>query len=190
MSSSRGQNGVIDQTGGSKQPIRGEIERSLCYVNKHSLVCSRDARVNVSIFLRKFLCEEWAMSHLEVVLNQCSVLAFCRAQLDLCAPLHDSFLYLYGVVIVLLMSCDLPHSQPLVPRENITAWMNAIGLVITALPVRLCSHTHISYISATYCARNLKFTAHSKHVFSICVVKFPLSMKNKVHKLLFLLLTV
>uniref|UniRef100_UPI003AAB88E9 mediator of RNA polymerase II transcription subunit 23 isoform X5 n=1 Tax=Centroberyx gerrardi TaxID=166262 RepID=UPI003AAB88E9 len=25
-------------------------------------------------------------------------------------------------------------SQPLVPRENITAWMNAIGLVITALP--------------------------------------------------------
>ncbi|CAF88914.1 unnamed protein product, partial [Tetraodon nigroviridis] len=27
-------------------------------------------------------------------------------------------------------------SQPLVPRENITAWMNAIGLVITALPVR------------------------------------------------------
>lgn len=30
----------------------------------------------------------------------------------------------------------LPFSQPLVPRENITAWMNAIGLVITALPVR------------------------------------------------------
>lgn len=29
-----------------------------------------------------------------------------------------------------------PFSQPLVPRENITAWMNAIGLVITALPVR------------------------------------------------------
>lgn len=29
-----------------------------------------------------------------------------------------------------------PLSQPLVPRENITAWMNAIGLVITALPVR------------------------------------------------------
>lgn len=27
-------------------------------------------------------------------------------------------------------------SQPLVPRENVTAWMNAIGLVITALPVR------------------------------------------------------
>lgn len=27
-------------------------------------------------------------------------------------------------------------SQPLVPRENITAWMNATGLVITALPVR------------------------------------------------------
>ncbi|KAK0134208.1 Mediator of RNA polymerase II transcription subunit 23 [Merluccius polli] len=26
------------------------------------------------------------------------------------------------------------RSQPLVPRENITAWMNAIGLVITALP--------------------------------------------------------
>ncbi|XP_016100148.1 mediator of RNA polymerase II transcription subunit 23, partial [Sinocyclocheilus grahami] len=26
-------------------------------------------------------------------------------------------------------------SQPLVPRENITAWMNAIGLVITALPI-------------------------------------------------------
>jgi len=26
-------------------------------------------------------------------------------------------------------------SQPLVPRENITAWMNAIGLIITALPV-------------------------------------------------------
>ncbi|XP_026942173.1 mediator of RNA polymerase II transcription subunit 23 isoform X9 [Sagmatias obliquidens] len=25
-------------------------------------------------------------------------------------------------------------SQPLVPRENITAWMNAIGLIITALP--------------------------------------------------------
>ncbi|KAI9522580.1 Mediator of RNA polymerase II transcription subunit 23 [Dissostichus eleginoides] len=25
-------------------------------------------------------------------------------------------------------------SQPLVPRENVTAWMNAIGLVITALP--------------------------------------------------------
>lgn len=30
----------------------------------------------------------------------------------------------------------LPFSQPLVPRETITAWMNAIGLVITALPVR------------------------------------------------------
>lgn len=29
-----------------------------------------------------------------------------------------------------LSSC----SQPLVPRENITAWMNAIGLIITALP--------------------------------------------------------
>lgn len=26
-------------------------------------------------------------------------------------------------------------SQPLVPRESITAWMNAIGLIITALPV-------------------------------------------------------
>lgn len=26
------------------------------------------------------------------------------------------------------------RSQPLVPRENITAWMNAIGLIITALP--------------------------------------------------------
>lgn len=29
----------------------------------------------------------------------------------------------------------LVYSQPLVPRENITAWMNAIGLIITALPV-------------------------------------------------------
>ncbi|KAF2974347.1 hypothetical protein EK904_009907, partial [Melospiza melodia maxima] len=43
------------------------------------------------------------------------------------------------------MLCTLPvlsswlwlfqgRSQPLVPRENITAWMNAIGLIITALP--------------------------------------------------------
>lgn len=39
------------------------------------------------------------MSHLEVVLSHCSVLSFCRAQLDPCAPLHDQRLYLYGVVI-------------------------------------------------------------------------------------------
>ncbi|XP_074000494.1 mediator of RNA polymerase II transcription subunit 23 isoform X6 [Numenius arquata] len=36
-------------------------------------------------------------------------------------------------------------SQPLVPRENITAWMNAIGLIITALPEPywIVLHDHI-----------------------------------------------
>lgn len=44
-----------------------------------------------------------------------------------------------------------PVSQPLVPRENITAWMNAIGLVITALPVRRTVPKTSSYSSLNSC---------------------------------------
>lgn len=44
-----------------------------------------------------------------------------------------------------------PFSQPLVPRENITAWMNAIGLVITALPVRRTVSKAGSYSSLNSC---------------------------------------
>lgn len=47
---------------------------------------------------------------------------------------------LWGVCYSAELERLSPFSQPLVPRENITAWMNAIGLVITALPVRI--HTH------------------------------------------------
>ncbi|TRY84462.1 hypothetical protein DNTS_035817 [Danionella cerebrum] len=42
-------------------------------------------------------------------------------------------------------------SQPLVPRENITAWMNAIGLVITALPLLDFTSCHQSY-SEMHCS--------------------------------------
>uniref|UniRef100_A0A2K5XGU3 Mediator of RNA polymerase II transcription subunit 23 n=1 Tax=Mandrillus leucophaeus TaxID=9568 RepID=A0A2K5XGU3_MANLE len=41
-------------------------------------------------------------------------------------------------------------SQPLVPRENITAWMNAIGLIITALPVNAYRMQSYSEMSCSY----------------------------------------
>lgn len=47
-----------------------------------------------------------------------------------------------------------PFSQPLVPRENITAWMNAIGLVITALPVRKTLLTVLYHLISSHRARS------------------------------------
>ncbi|XP_061424919.1 LOW QUALITY PROTEIN: mediator of RNA polymerase II transcription subunit 23 [Lethenteron reissneri] len=49
----------------------------------------------------------------------------CVELMALAVPAKDVGNALVNVVL---------KSQPLVPRENITAWMNAIGLVITALP--------------------------------------------------------
>uniref|UniRef100_UPI00358E3817 mediator of RNA polymerase II transcription subunit 23 isoform X2 n=1 Tax=Myxine glutinosa TaxID=7769 RepID=UPI00358E3817 len=49
----------------------------------------------------------------------------CVELMALAVPAKDVGNALINVVL---------KSQPLVPRENVTAWMNAIGLVITALP--------------------------------------------------------
>lgn len=48
------------------------------------------------------------------------------------------YIFIHMLCVELWVWCVF-CSQPLVPRENITAWMNAIGLVITALPVRTLS---------------------------------------------------
>nr|XP_040137991.1 mediator of RNA polymerase II transcription subunit 23 [Ictidomys tridecemlineatus] len=73
--------------------------------------------------------------------------------------------------------------QPLVPRENITAWMNAIGLIITALPIGVafydmllnvdqCS-THLNYMDPI-----CDFLYHMKYMFT------GDSMKEQVEKII------
>ncbi|XP_073193428.1 mediator of RNA polymerase II transcription subunit 23 isoform X4 [Lepidochelys kempii] len=74
-------------------------------------------------------------------------------------------------------------SQPLVPRENITAWMNAIGLIITALPIGVafyemlldvdqCS-THLNYMDPI-----CDFLYHMKYMFT------GDSVKDQVEKII------
>lgn len=83
-------------------------------------------------------------------------------------------------------------SQPLVPRENITAWMNAIGLIITALPVS--QYVYLKISSST--ERLLTFWSTFQNFFQFAMWRQHLQIPQRailkatcmLEKYLFLLL--